>query len=330
LNGWACPADHHALDVLEGALACAQCRTRYPLRDGVPVFDPGLDQGHGPSLAALWASIEHAGWEVALDEFAQSHGCSREGAAADWHFYLPLPERSRVLELGAGLGDDTLALAAMASRVVAAVPLEDGARVLQRRLETLPGAAVEVVVLADAGSLPLADGSLDAIVIEDLAAAAFGLSRNSVARVAAEWKRVLAPRGVVLFAAANPLYRLPGLARLESSLRSRGHPRTLSREIKGAGPKLTARPVPLRAIERSLVREGFSVSQRLSPLPDERHPEAVIPLDCRAPARHFLRHMVRRDTLGARLGLGAALGLLELGLLRRAVPYYYVVFRAPR
>lgn len=330
MSGWACPADHRPLDARGDALVCAHCRARYPLRDGVPAFDPGLEQGDGPSLSTLRASIERAGWHVALDEFARRHGYLRESAAADWRFWLPLPERARVLELGAGLGDDTLALAARASRVVAAVPLADGARILSRRLETASGTAVEVVVLADAGALPLADGALDAIVIEDLAAAAFGLSRDRVARAAAEWRRVLVPRGVVLLAAANPLYRLPGLARLESALRSRGHPRSLSRAIKGAGSRLAARPATLRTIERSLVREGFSLSRRLAPLPDERRPEAVVPLDRRAPARHFLKHMVRRDTLAARLGLGVAQGLLGLGLLGAAVPYYYVVYRAPR
>ena len=108
----------------------------------------------------------------------------------------------RVLDLGCGSGDFTLALARAGARTTA-VDLSPGmVDVARRRLaEFEPDAAAEFVV-APAEQLPIEDSTIDVIV------GRFILHHLDIPEAARECARVLAPGGVALFAensGRNPL-----------------------------------------------------------------------------------------------------------------------------
>ncbi len=100
----------------------------------------------------------------------------------------------RVLDLGCGSGDLTLALARSGAQTTA-VDLSSGMiEVARRRLERFaPDAKVDFVVAA-AEELPIEDGSMDVII------GRFILHHLDIPRAAAECSRVLAPGGRALFA----------------------------------------------------------------------------------------------------------------------------------
>jgi ubiquinone/menaquinone biosynthesis C-methylase UbiE len=111
----------------------------------------------------------------------------------------------RVLDLGCGSGDLTLALARAGARMTA-VDLSPGmVELARRRLDLFaPGTEAEFVV-APAESLPLPDATVDLIV------GRFILHHLDLTEAAGELSRVLAPGGVALFvenSGRNPLLML--------------------------------------------------------------------------------------------------------------------------
>ncbi len=111
----------------------------------------------------------------------------------------------RVLDLGCGSGDLTIALA-RAGALTTAVDLSSGmVEVARRRLaHFVPGVEAEFVA-APAESLPIPDRSIDVIV------GRFILHHLDVERAAAECSRILAPGGSTIFvenSGRNPLLML--------------------------------------------------------------------------------------------------------------------------
>ena len=113
--------------------------------------------------------------------------------------------RDHVLELGAGSGLHTWALAQTRARVTATDISPNSLKLLERRIANA-GAGVSVrTQVADMESLPFADASFDVV------ACAGSLSYGEPALVDAEIRRVLRPGGLLVCVDSlnhNPIYRL--------------------------------------------------------------------------------------------------------------------------
>lgn len=327
---WRCLGDRAPLDdVPDGSrLRCATCGAEHPVAGGIPVFASNGDGHHAsPPTDELWDAMQHGTAEEAATAFAGRHPFSRSGRNADWKFFVPSRRDGSVLELGAGFGDDTVDLASAFGTAVAIVPDVTNARILARRIEESPEARCAIAVMRDLGRLPLADASIDAIVLEDVAAAGFALTNARLTSVAREWSRVLAPGGTVLLGVTSFWHALPGVTRLRERVRSRSHPESLNRQVKrwaGGGGEL---PLGRAGAIRAMARAGFRDPAIYAPIPDENETRIVIPAREKAVVRYFLNNLTRKNSPAVRAAAATADALISAGVFHRLLPYYYLIFR---
>jgi SAM-dependent methyltransferase len=301
---WACPADGRPLERGGLGLLCASCGTEVSCRDGVAQFSSGArDAG------------------ASLDESARRRGHRRQ-FATDWKFLLPLSGTTRVLEVGAGFGDDTLELSRRVACVYSLVPDVRNGDLVVRRLREHGAGNVAVGVVASLERIPLPPASIDAIALEDVAASSFGLTRQTFAGVAAEFARVLTPSGSIVIGARSFYRSVPGLA----ALLPPGTCESLNRIVKRAGRRGAGR-LPSSVVTRRMCEAGFDRPQVYAPIPHEQRIEAVVPLGDPAALRYCFERFVRRNSLVARAGLTLARLVAERGLLPALIPYRFLVFR---
>jgi hypothetical protein len=175
-------------------------------------------------------------------------------------------------------------------------------------------------VVADPSRLPLRDASIDAVVMEDVAAG-FELDAGSLPALARELMRVVAPAGAVFVGVENRMFRLPVLRRLAGT----DTPMPLNRWIKRAGwPRVRLSAGRLR---RAMTGAGFGAPATYAPLPGPDDAKVVLPLDDARAVRYFLNSLVRKNSRFVRLAIRLADLLLALGLFRCAVAYRYLIFR---
>jgi SAM-dependent methyltransferase len=273
------------------------------------------------AAAALDEALRAYDPDEAARRFCAAHGLSREPCRTDWKAILAPPAGRPILLLGAGFGDDALALASVAP-VTAAVHDRTVAEMLERRLATAARAGVTVLEVADATQLPCADGTLGAVALDTSVAPAFGLTASTSDRFAATLARVLAPGGVACLGVANPIRRL-GFDRVGATLQRRHVARPLDR-VLGAGG--TGAPPGYRALSAAMVRAGFAPPVQWAPLPDERRPQIVLPLAAPAVVRYFLDHLVRKNAGLVGAAIVGARAALRAGLFPALVPYRYLIY----
>jgi SAM-dependent methyltransferase len=300
--------------------------------DGVPVFVTGervreAARRSSAPLDELWHAMDDRPAAEAAAEICQSRVCARSPYSADWKFFFSIPPGGTTLEVGAGFGDDSLDLAGKSGAAIAIVPSLANARIVRKHLRERAGREWPVAVMADVSRLPLADGSVHAVAFEDAAAAGFGVSRRALSGIAAEWKRVLAPGGVVFLGVANRLHRLPGLGRLRAAFRARPRPEPLNRQVKRWAALGGRGRLGVRRTVRTMTGLGFRPPSVYAPLPDENDAQVVIPVDDAQVVRYFLNNLIRRNSRSVRAALRTAHLLVDLGVFGRLVPYYYLVFR---
>ncbi len=324
---WSCPEDRGDLELREERLVCGRCGNSYDASRGFPVFGAGETVEAEPAaFAELLSKMRDASPDEAARAFCDRHGCTRREFGADWSFLLPTRGGGTILELGGGFGDDSRQLV-QETRAVVIVPSVANARVLRANLEAEGVRETPVAVLEGTERLPLADGSIAAIAMEDVAAAGFGLSEENLDAVAREWRRVLAPGGTVLVGIKGSLSRVRLLQLARRMLPVPAGSASFNRRVKliaGGGVETSLR---LRPTLRSMAAAGFSPPTIYAPLPDEHRTEIVIPVDDRRVVRYFLNHLIRQNSPAVRLAIHGANLLNRLGLFRHFVPYYYLLFK---
>jgi len=307
-------------------LRCSRCGREARLIVGTPVFGEAQED---PRLLPLAETIERRGGAEGLGAFARDHGLAPPRAGAGWQLLLPMSEADRLVSLGAAFGATAAAVGARVGQVVAVVPSPTHARILRGGLARGGGQSVDAVVAQDAATLPLPDAFATIVVLEPSAAAALGITPDRLAVVASTVARLLAPGGRLLLGLENPLHRWWPARRLRAAATARRRPLPLDLWVdEGTATPAASGPQPRRAVRR-LTDVGLAVEAWYAPLPDASRAELVLPLDRPGPLRYWLHHLIRLDSAGARVAWRAARALASLGLLRLAVPYYYVTLRKP-
>jgi len=332
---WVCPADHEPLQHAEKAFNCTRCGKVYRRHDGVPVFAETEDQVRlvqrsVPVLDELWALVDSHGSDEAARRFCKTHPCRRAPTHADWKFYVSAPEGGTVLELGGGFGDDAADLARRSYRPVSLVSNPTNALILRERLRDAGLADSGVAILSGLNRLPLADNSVQLIVMEDVAAPGFGLAPGMLPAAAREWRRVLSPDGTLFLGVSNPLYRGQILSSLKTMVQASIQPDSLERYVKRAASGERTSKLTLKHTIRELERAGFNPPAVQAPLPDERKTRIVLPVEDKNVVRYFLNNLVRRNSPSTSAAIRLANGLNRLGLFKRFVPYWYLLFESGR
>ncbi len=324
---WTCLDDRTALIPRDVVLSCPCCSRDYDVVGGIPLFtrsdlERAEIERQPPLVEELWQSMQTRSAVEAAAAFCERHDrVCLPYSPRPKYFFAP-PTAGTAVEIGAGFGDDSVVLAGSQGYTISIVPNRTNARLVGKHVRERVGSAWPVAVMREVSRLPLADSSVQTVAMEDAAAAGFGLSDASFSAVATEWNRILAPGGAVLLGLANGIHRLPGLRQ-----RARGRPASLNRLVKTSAAAGRPGRLGVARTIRTMTGIGFGAPVVYAPLPDENDPRIVVPADDARVVQYLLSHLIRRNSRAVRLALGAAQGLVALGLFRHCVPYYYLVFR---
>lgn len=173
-------------------------------------------------------------WRSALEQSA-SHHVRQAGAwlenldRASWHLLLPASADATVLEIGAGLGTVTHALALAYRRVVALEPTVERVTFMRRRFAE-EGLGNVHVVQGDPLELPVQRESADLVVLNGVLgwACCGGPLRRVRHRLLETVRTVIKPGGLVYLGAGNRwALHAGGLRRRASLASARGYRRLL-------------------------------------------------------------------------------------------------------
>jgi SAM-dependent methyltransferase len=168
-----CPLCQSRLEQGGEVLECGSCRNRWPVVQGVAQFvNGGNESGPIPAvdLRELVSRAQAGGWKEALS----SHPVGAVRMAAqpqsyiertNWRWLLDLPRASRILDLGAGLGANSHALATPHAEVFAAEPASGCVQFMRHRFMQENLANVRIV-WSSMWTLPFSPQSFDLAVID--------------------------------------------------------------------------------------------------------------------------------------------------------------------
>ncbi len=222
---------------MQGSLVCPECHT--PLApellcpacgdvvgtyvEGMPCFSsPDRYWGEIPreEMERLNHSAQASGWRSAVEDLIRSETLRQyilSPVRADFQYLWDLPSDAVVLDLGAGLGAVTCALAGRCEKVVAVEGICSRARFLQTRATQSRCENVQVIC-ADLLRLPLGPGQFDAIVMNGVLEWAGLFSeedpRDAQLKLLATIRSLLKPAGVVFIGIENRV----GVARLRGGI----------------------------------------------------------------------------------------------------------------
>jgi SAM-dependent methyltransferase len=168
----ACPECGGELCVDGAYVSCGACARKWPVVDGIPHFIADFPYwGEIPhrTMVQINRTAARGLWSSPLTE--TDDPVVREAAKmilnldrANWQWLIDLPEASRVLDLGAGCGTNSHALALRFREVVAVEPVAERIEFMRQRFaqERLPGARL---VRSTVWKLPFPPESFDLAVM---------------------------------------------------------------------------------------------------------------------------------------------------------------------
>jgi SAM-dependent methyltransferase len=153
-------------------LSCLSCRQYWSVVDGVPHFVSDFPYwGEIPQeqMQEINRLIQAENWKTVLAESTEP--CVQRASTmilnierANWHYLLDLPSDSRVLDLGAGTGTTSHALATHYREIVALEPVLERVQFMQQRFSQENLSNVRLV-RSSLWTLPFAPESFDLVVM---------------------------------------------------------------------------------------------------------------------------------------------------------------------
>ncbi len=213
-GGWICPDCNCQLLLETTAWRCDSCARRFPTRNGVTHFiDTDGYWGEIPEadMRALLKEMDGAHWREALERAPNPAVGAKlpfitDMRRANWVLDTPLGRHSRVLDVGAGMGSISAALAQYVGEVVALESVALRAEFCARRFAQ-DGLDHIAVARADALRLPLPAASFDGIVLngvlEWLGKGQGPGTRDVQLRALRHLRERLRPGGVLMVAIEN-------------------------------------------------------------------------------------------------------------------------------
>src|ERR1017187_5565441 len=164
----ACPDCRRGLNEGHDNVACPDCGRKWPVVDGVPHFvtefpywgeipQEHMQEVNRQATAGSWRSALLDSPEPTVQ---RASGMILNLERANWQWLVNLPPQSRVLDLGAGTGTNTHALATHFQEVVAVEPVLERVQFMQRRFAQ-EGLTNTKLVRSSLWVLPFQPGSFD-------------------------------------------------------------------------------------------------------------------------------------------------------------------------
>lgn len=299
LDNLACPACETRLNLAAGQiLTCRKCAKSWPVTHGVPEFVSEFPYwGEIPLEQMIEVNRQAAAqsWRTAL--LASPDPVVRRASEmilnldrANWFVFTDLPPKSRVLDLGAGMGTNTHALALRFGEVVAVEPVAERVRFMYERFRQERISNVRLV-RSSLWDLPFPRESFDLMVmngvLEWVAEGRRGDPRRLQMAALKNAARLLRPGGVLYLGIENrftpgyfvgypdPHCSLPWVTILPRPLanwyaRSKGQPAGYRNYLYSS-----------RGYRKLLRRSGFRACACYLALPSYNHPKFYLPLDRR-------------------------------------------------
>ena len=358
-----CPKTGTVLHWDDAGILCPSTGERWDRIGDIPVFStPEGYWGEIPKeeMEPLLAEAESDGWDRALRKRLLGEGDggsgwehageSEEGAAprgeflyryatdptrADWRFLLPLDAKSRVLDIGAGWGALSMAIAPEVGVVVASDDMIERARFLEIRARQ-SGLDNVIACAAPAEQIPFPDGTFDLVILNGVLEWV-GVSRvrkdpREVQKLVLEnVARKLAPGGHLWVAIENRwgYHYFTGTPDDHTKIWGTNlMPRWLANTVthRRTGRDYRAYTHGLGGYRRLLNSSGFDRVRFWATVPTYRNPRELIPLDDPTVFDWYTR---RNGTESAkrRFKAAAAQWAFRSGILPRMMPHFGIVAR---
>jgi protein-L-isoaspartate O-methyltransferase/uncharacterized protein YbaR (Trm112 family) len=174
LGSLSCPSCGSGLNEQKDKLICSACSKSYSIVNGIPYFlkeetfwsEPGITPN---ILQGIIEDLDHRNWhDVFLthesEAVSQHYSFIKDLGRARWHSVLGLERESIILDLGAGMGTITDALARQYQSLYAVEPVELRCQFMKRRFdqENIKNATI---VRTDSTSLPFRSEFFDHIAM---------------------------------------------------------------------------------------------------------------------------------------------------------------------
>lgn len=171
-HGLACPGCGAPLRDCLNDIECLECGRRWPVVDGVPHFVGDFPYWGEIPLAEMQevnCEAERGPWQKPLltsqdPRVQQAAQMILNLERANWQYLIDLPPGSRALDIGAGMGTNSHALAGRCQEVVALEPVLERVRFMRQRFGQENLSNVKIV-RSSVWTLPFAPESFDLVAM---------------------------------------------------------------------------------------------------------------------------------------------------------------------
>lgn len=351
-----CPKTGAPLEWDSSGVFCPATGEQWDCLADTPVFT--TLEGHASTdpdeeMQRFLHEADTLGWERALREHLRGenvdpHGerggarspdsrlrCATDPTCADWRFLVPLSEQSRVLDIGAGWGARSMAIAPEVEALVASEDRVDRARFIAIRARQL-GLENVMTVATLAHEIPFPDGSFDLVILDGVLDGV-GVSHvrenpRDVQRLVLEnVYRKLAPGGHVYVAAENRWGYHSYLRGPDGHPKIWGTnllPRVLANLVakRRTGQEYRASTSGMDGYRKLLQQSGFVDFDFYALVPNSRNPVELVPLGSRE-VFEYCANRVRAESPHRKILAYAIKAAFRSRLLPRVMPHYGIVAR---
>lgn len=338
---FACPTCRMPLVQEADRLCCNQCGGRWPLVEGIPHF-VSEDQYWGEIDQEEMRKINHQMQSTPWREVLRQHPSAQVQTAsvmmmnldrANWYLFLPLPRESTVLDIGAGSGAITHAMACFYDHVIAIEPVIERVEFMKQRFRQ-EGLSNVTLVRSHVGKLPILSQSIDLAILNGVLewipwSITQGRPREVQLQALQTIHEVLRPGGFVCVGIENR-WTLNLLAGAKDPHADIPYVTILPRFLADVyacwktGQPYRNYLYSAGGYRRLLKQAGFSQVQIYCALPTYNYPKFIIPFDDEL-FSHFREHFDSHQTgLLRRLVLDA---LRLVGLDKYLVYSFFVIGR---